>query len=183
MMSQARFNGIWGGINGAGRKVYEAVPHKEVWTSQHICTALARASAPMGLNVVQGCLDLLVRSGLVKQSREGFVREPVRKPAARKTLADLNQLLEEGAAVAPTPEPQKAAMIPPKTPAPTNIVDVIGSLSQQVAAMAVRHQQELATLAGLVADAAIDVQHELEKMDSDAKAWRQVQALLKGSTA
>ena len=198
MMSPSRFQQIWGGMNGAARKVYEEVPHTVPDDASQIAIALGRARTPMSLKVIQGCLEQLRAAGLVKQGKDGYIRVGVRKPA-KKTLADLKEVLQEttepaAELAAPyTPPPAPKPETPPMTtkPHPENLSDKIGTLAQQLQAMALRQQQamhdlaasqkeEMCALADLIADAALDVQEKFDKDEESMAKVRQLQALLKG---
>lgn len=179
MMSAKRFDQLMTSITVTARKVYDCVPMVEYWAPAAIHSELHRQGVGIAVSAVQGCLESLRQTGLIKETRAGFKRVPVREKLG---LADLKEALPAAPAPTSTPNPeQKAPPMTPVTHKPAkSVVDILSDLSQQVAATTLRHQQEMKALADLIADAAIDVQAELEKKDADLSKWHQMQALLKG---
>lgn len=177
MISAARLKELLGGMNTAAKKVYEDVPINETWAATTIC-AVSNKSRNVSYEVVRGCLDALVRAGLIRQTKDGFQREPVR-PAIKKVenLAGLRDALEET-----KPQEKEVPMHAPANKAAPKpcVVDIISDLAQQLAAMSLRHGQEIKTLADLVSDAAIDVQSALEENSEAVSKLKQLQAIFKG---
>lgn len=207
MMSHERFLQIKGGMTDQAMRVYDAVPWEEHWTAHQINGELVRLQVQMAPNAVAGCLDSLVRTGIVKENSHKFIRTKVRKPTVKKkTLEDLNELAKDlaaskilFAAMHPqekiiTTQPEEPLM---NAPARTTIItpatlglpvkakslpDMIGDLAQQMQAMAQRHREEMATLADLVADIAIDVQAAQEQHEKELGKFATLKAILKDMT-
>jgi hypothetical protein len=179
MISAARLKELLGGMNTAAKKVYDDVPINETWSATNIC-AVSNKSRNVSYEVVRGCLDALVRAGLIRQTKDGFQREPVR-PAVKKVenLAGLRVAIEETKPQekeVPMHTPANKALAAPKP----CVVDNISALAQQLAAMSLRHAQEVKDLAALFSDAAIDVQGALEENSEAVGKLKQLQAIFKG---
>lgn len=56
------------------KKVLDAAPYEEFWSSSQIATELYRQGKRLDKSIVEGCLRSLVRDGLLKESGEGFQR-------------------------------------------------------------------------------------------------------------
>jgi len=192
MMSAARFAQIMSGMNTPAKKVYDVVPMEEAWTAHAICNE-ANKTRNVSFEVVRGCLDVLAKAGLVAQDGEKFRREEVRRRPRKVGLADLKEVIQEAAAPQPKeaekaqPQEKETPVNKPTIQAPAapkeNVVDTLGHLAQRLAAMALRHQQEMRELADLVSDAAVEVQGQFEKNDADLANYHQLQVLLKGIRA
>lgn len=118
MMSQARFKQIMSGMNSAAQKVYDAVPCEDPINSNHITTLLRNQGVGLAPNIVLGCLNTLKNAGLVSETREGWLREKVRKPYVRKGLEDLDREIKDAVAKSLTvpPEAMGPRTTPPTTP-------------------------------------------------------------------
>ena len=167
MMSPARFSQLWGGITNAAQKVYESVPIESELTYTQIMGDLSRRGINTSYKIMSGCVDSLVRSGLVKENRSGFVRVGVR-PAKVASLQELSTIL---------PKEQKAINMPVTQPK-TDLIEDISKLAQHIAATTARHKQEMDTIVDMVNDMAIEVQAEFERNATDLGKMRQFKDLL-----
>ena len=71
-MTPARMNELIGRLTGISAKVLAAVPMQETWNSSDIIRELFRTGTRTELKVVDGCLDGLIRDGLVKEPERGY---------------------------------------------------------------------------------------------------------------
>lgn len=185
MMSNERFQQIVSGMTAQAMCIYNAVPKEEHWTAHQVTGELTRLNVQMSPAAVTGCLDSLVRCGIIKENNRKFIRTKVRKPTVKKkTLEDLNELAKDLAAtIAANPIPQETPMTTPTLhlpkPKEKSLTDIIGDLAQQIQAAAQRHREEMATLADLVADIAIDVQAREEHHAAETVKLTQLRSLLK----
>lgn len=82
MITKKKFDRLFSSLNGAARKVYEAVPIQEPWSLHRIMGEISRTSTAMEQAVAIACLDKMHRSGLIRQPIRGaYIREEVRQPA------------------------------------------------------------------------------------------------------
>lgn len=176
-MSDARYRQIRGGLSDIALRIYAVVPMQEFWDKAQVLRAMVKSGSHISPDVVAGCLDSLRRSGLIKENRDGFCRVPVKAPPV-KGLASLKLVTE-------TPPEEESTMgnIPTPKPAPVKIgsVETLGRLAQQLIVMAQRHRDEIEDLAHLLADAAIEIQGEMENNAAAAERFQQLQALMKGA--
>lgn len=184
-MSLARFNQLHSGLSSAAQKVYEVVPIAESWTSKRINVELQRCQINMNPQIVAGCLDTLLRTGLVVEPVRGeFRREKVREAAAKPDpmpapIIEQHQEETEVKNITPTVTPKAH----PK-PAP-NALDSLGELAQRAAQMAIiiaDLQVQVKKLADQIGDSAVELQTQIEAKDEQLKGLKQLQAVLKSLT-
>lgn len=163
MLSPTRYEERLRNLTPTARKVFEAVPISEPWSSTYIQSEMSRTgTGPGGAHVLMGCLNSLKQAGLVEEPERGqFIRARVR-PAPVKSD--------------PTPTTESPSMPTPKTPAPqpavpTSAIDLLAGIAKS-----------MRTLAGDVETAALAIEEGQSKADEDLQKLRQLQALLKGLT-
>jgi hypothetical protein len=163
MLNQSRFNQLYASQTAVAKKVYDAVPKADCWTPAQIVGELARLGRRSDTRLVTGCLVALVDAGLVSQPERGlFRREPVREIV----LTPKEPMTKE------TPSVPAA---PALAPAKLEPMDRLGELSTRAGQLA----ELLRTLATDIADAAVDMQHQIEANVADLAKLKQLQALLK----
>jgi hypothetical protein len=82
-MNNARIRALESGLNGAARKVLEAIPIAEAWNAAQIAAEIARVATPMERRIVDGCLKHIVESGLARAVKPGvFQRIAAKEEAA-----------------------------------------------------------------------------------------------------
>lgn len=178
-ISKSRFDAIFNAQSAIVKKVYEAVPIAESWTAKQIVAELLRKGLNHDSRTVTGCIDSLIRSGLVSELIKGeFRREAIKELATKSVSLAATEFLEDMAKKHPNPNKVHAVTEPVVTavagrkPSP---MDILGDLAARVAG--------LATLAKLlsddIGDAAIEIQQHIENSDSDTQKFRQLQSLLK----
>lgn len=202
MLSNERFVQITANMTVQALKVYGAVPRIDRWSTNQVLSELRRNDVMMAPDAVAGCLDSLVRAGIVRENSAGFQCVPVKKPAAKKKdLSDLKDALQEQkpqedtvtqiTATSLTFTPLPPGTLPSRADAVPDLSEILDKLAQDLQATARRHQEEMATLANLVADMAVDVQAERELHQADITQmcsqhekelgkFAQLKALLKG---
>lgn len=159
MLSPSRFHQLYACQTAVCKKVYDAVPKVDAWTPAQIVGELARLGRRSDTHLVTGCLATLVDAGLVYEPRRGqFLREPIRE-------------------IVLTP---KEAMTKEAPPVPAAAVhqgplDKLGALSTRAGQLA----ELLRTLATDIADAAVEMQAQIEANVADLAKLKQLQALLK----
>lgn len=173
-ISRAKFTAIYSGTTSIAKKVYEATPKQDMWTVAQISSEMKRSGTSVDHRVLSGCLDSLVRSGLVRQPRKGEYRRESIREIESTTHEPETVEQEESAPMPPKQTPQPAA----KTPNP---LDRLEELSQRLVGLA----EQLGQLAGDIADAAIDIQVQMDTKNESAAKLKQLQSLLKdiGATA
>lgn len=169
-MRESRFHSIFNGLSTIVKKVYESVPHQTPWDSNQIHNDLFRSgTSACDLRATRGCLDTLVRCGLVKESTQGmFIRIPVERPEPKAN----KPLPKQDAAQEPQTEHTNESETMSKTESP---IEKIGKLALQANAL-------LAMAKKLTADietVAIEVEEMFSTRDAETAKLRQLQALLK----
>jgi hypothetical protein len=87
-------------LTEAARKVYEATPINEVWTTSQIGHELARMGRRADIRHIAGCLDSLKKDGLVKEPQpDHWQRIP-----GRPVLTSIGRIVEESPAQVLAPE-------------------------------------------------------------------------------
>ncbi len=154
-MSAAKFQGEYNGLTSVAKKVYEAVPNLEEWGSARILIELKRVGVPMDAKQINGCLDALVRAGLVREPKPGmFIRQHVKDAPPRPVL------VKSGPVEAPTgtgdPMPEEAP------------IDKLSGLSSK-----------LREIADAIDNAAIEIADRISSESEETNKLKQLQKLLK----
>lgn len=153
-MSAAKFQGEYNGLTAVAKKVYDAVPAMEEWGSARIQVELKRVGVAMDARQVNGCLDSLVRSGLVREPKPGmFIRQYVKDAPMRPVLVKSGPV-EKTTAEEPMPEE-----------AP---IDKLSGLSSK-----------LREIADAIDTAAIEIADRISSESEETAKLRQLQRLLK----
>lgn len=166
-MSQTRFDAIFSGQTSIAKKVYEAVPIAESWTTRKIMAEMQRLGISQDQRTVAGCLENLRKSGLVNELMKGEFRREGIKEIGIKAV----EQKEKEPAVVTIAKPPIAIL----TTAPLSPMDILGALAVRAANLAGMASE----LASDISDAAIDVQQHIENNDADTKKLKQLQSILK----
>lgn len=70
-MNNRKYLKLLGNLTSTARKVFDAVPKQDIWNSQQVFAELKREGVRLDYAMVEGCLNSLVRDGLVRESRRG----------------------------------------------------------------------------------------------------------------
>lgn len=109
-MKKTRYDALVNSLTGIARKVFNAVPAREHWTSKEIYAELRRnGHTTADLRIIQGCLDSLVDTGLVREFGNGeFCRITPKENSA--AVDDTSDALDQDPIEHPSesPEPQTA---------------------------------------------------------------------------
>ena len=174
-MNKSRFDSIYEGLSTVAKKVYEAVPINDGWTPREIQLELSRTGAGVtrDIHVFKGCIESLVRSGIVSESRDGKLRRvKVAKPDVdeRPPIESFQRQIQE------TPmakQDTKPLTIVPKKLTP---IERLAGLSARCSKL----MEELRALASDIETAAIEIDEQTAAAEEGAKKLAQLQALLKG---
>ena len=165
-MNNVRLAEIERSITGVAKKVLAAVPAASTWTLREIHSELSRSGTNVERRVMDGCVNSLKESGLV------------REPEAGKFIRVLPKVKDE-----PSAAPQLASM-----PAISGRVDVTGAQhrSQEPldelaeCAAAVRDLAKVAiALASRIEEVAVGVEERTLAIREESAKLRQLQELLK----
>lgn len=165
-MTPARNKAALQGQSGIATKVYDATPIQEAWTSSRICGQIAKSSNA-DLNIVRGCLNTLIDSGLVREPQpDHFQRVPVREEARKEPATQDRPTLTLAHAH------DHASASPP-----ASSIDVLAAIAQQLRDMC----KQLAAVASELESAALSIEEKASASENDPELvkLRQLQALLK----
>lgn len=155
------------------KKVFDATPAAECWTSNRIVEEMKRLGSGSGdLRIVLGCMNTLIDAGLVIEPEKGrFKRAMVRQKVLKPAMA-----FPDG----PTPtlvptdiEPKEPPPMQPTKPV-VQLVEKLGPIDR-LSLFAKR----LRDLANDMETAALDLTEQSEKNEIETAKMRQLQALLK----
>lgn len=153
------------GQTGIAKKVYECVPLQEAWQAFQIMQALKNMTGSLAdVRVVQGCLNSLVDSGLIRQTGRQFyqrIQVEEKQKAPEPKMPAIQQKTEKPVLVPAT----KAA----------GPMEILGELSVEIVGMA----EHLKNLARRVEDAALAIEQERENNSENLEKLRQLQSILK----
>lgn len=195
-MNGSRFRAIWNNMNPALQKVYSGVPESNIVSHSAIHAELARKGLGRDLHNTQGCLNSLVKLGVIAEPERGyFTRVEIRgaKTPVPDTWDDVKQenddmpqtaMAQALTAAQDTPDTPAALMLvpamPPKGPTPVTVkgtdvpvTDPIDRLTKITAA--------LRALADDIETTALDFAEQLNSIEEKTKKLEQLRALLKGA--
>lgn len=165
MISQTRFKQMFNVLNAPVKKVYEAVPVSEAWTSTQIIGEISRLGYSMrDSKAIIGCLDTLKRQGLIQEPERGsFVRVEV------KETTTFDKFIEE------TKE-KTMATSKPVTQIKQSNLDRLISLSEKANGLAT----QMKSMATELENVALEIEAEIQENSTSAQKLKQLQELLKG---
>ena len=160
-MTPAKFDIAMQSQTGIAKKIYECVPIQQAWQTFQISHALKNMTGSQAdVRVVQGCLNDLVESGLVRETQGRYYQrvkvEEKQKPKELKM---------------PAPKEAKPAV----EAAPSGPIEVLGALSAEIVGMA----EHMKKLARRVEDAALAIEQARESDSESTEKLRQLASLLK----
>jgi len=165
MISQTRFKQMFNVLNAPVKKVYEAVPVSEAWTSTQIIAEISRLGYSMrDSKAIIGCLDTLKRQGLIQEPERGsFIRIEV------KETTTFDKFIEE------TKE-KTMATSKPVTQIKQSNLDRLISLSEKANGLAA----QMKAMATELENVALEIEAEIQENSTSAQKLKQLQELLKG---
>jgi hypothetical protein len=165
MISQTRFKQVHNTLNAPVKKVYEAVPASEAWTSTQIIAEISRLGYSMrDSKAIIGCLDTLKRQGLIQEPERGsFIRIEV------KETTTFDKFIEE------TKE-KTMATSKPVTQIKQSNLDRLISLSEKANGLAA----QMKAMATELENVALEIEAEIQENSTSAQKLKQLQELLKG---
>lgn len=171
-MNEAKFKALHGGLSAQAKRVYEAVPIKDQWNTAQIIIETRRLHPSMReQRTILGCLDTLVRSGLVVEPERGyFRREFCGKPRQEKPPP-----------VPATPVTQEAP-VQDKKPAHRVTVDQASPMEKisHLQSMVGKIMADVKLLSDAIETVAIEVEMQFSERDAESQKLKQLQSLLKG---
>lgn len=165
MISKTRFKQMFNTLNAPVKKVYEAVPVSEAWTSTQIIAEISRLGYSMrDSKAIIGCLDTLKRQGLIQEPERGsFIRIEV------KETTTFDKFIEE------TKE-KTMATSKPVTQIKQSNLDRLISLSEKANGLAA----QMKAMATELENVALEIEAEIQENSTSAQKLKQLQELLKG---
>lgn len=166
MISQTRFKQMFNVLNAPVKKVYEAVPVSEAWTSTQIIGEISRLGYSMrDSKAIIGCLDTLKRQGLIQEPERGcFIRVEV-----KETVTTFDKFIEE------TKE-KTMATSKPVTQIKQSNLDRLINLSEKANGLAA----QMKAVATELENVALEIEAEIQENSTSAQKLKQLQELLKG---
>ena len=166
MISQTRFKQMFNVLNAPVKKVYEAVPVSEAWTSTQIIGEISRLGYSMrDSKAIIGCLDTLKRQGLIQEPERGcFIRVEV-----KETATTFDKFIEE------TKE-KTMATSKPVTQIKQSNLDRLINLSEKANGLAA----QMKAVATELENVALEIEAEIQENSTSAQKLKQLQELLKG---
>ena len=166
MISQTRFKQMFNVLNAPVKKVYEAVPVSEAWTSTQIIGEISRLGYSMrDSKAIIGCLDTLKRQGLIQEPERGcFIRVEV-----KETVTTFDKFIEE------TKE-KTMATSKPVTQIKQSNLDRLINLSEKANGLAA----QMKAMATELENVALEIEAEIQENSTSAQKLKQLQELLKG---
>lgn len=166
MISQTRFKQMFNVLNAPVKKVYEAVPVSEAWTTTQIIAEISRLGYSMrDSKAIIGCLDTLKRQGLIQEPERGtFIRIEV-----KETVTTFDKFIEEA-------KEKTMATSKPVTQIKQSNLDRLISLSEKASGLAA----QMKSMAAELENVALEIEAEIQENSTSAQKLKQLQELLKG---
>lgn len=156
-MNQQKLERVEQGINGIAKKVLECCPFQEPWTKEEIAREMRRIGSNAQINVIQGCLDTLRGTGLIKEPERGKFIRVAAKP---KEESKPPLVLIKGE---PMPaEKEKTVQI---------VVDPLSRMAELA--------EQARAIAKDIEAVALDMEMRMERVEKETEKLRQLQSLLK----
>lgn len=171
-MNNARFQSILKNLTNVARKVFDAIPISEAWTTQQVRSELIRSGVAVTreYSVIEGCINNLVSSGIVIENPRGyFKRVAVNEPDNQKRQI-VPKPIQQPKTVS---EPEQMSTEEKK---PFSVLDRLAGLANRASTLAI----SMKALASEIETAAIEAEQEMEKHAEGRKKLEQLQSLLKG---
>ncbi len=166
MLSEARRKRMLDAQTSTAQKVYGIVPHEDVWTQQQCASELVRIGAAIDFKILLGCLDTLVRAGLIREVGRGrFVREQVRKRAPEVVKPIIVE--NEGEIILKT----EVKKLPP-----IEAIDQLANIAAQIKLAG----NSLLALSRQLDDVALEIEAKATKGGEDIQQLRLLRETLKG---
>lgn len=162
-MNRTRYEAIEASQSAIARKVLSVVPIQEHWSAKQIYSELHRLThATVDRRVVDGCLRMLVDSGLVREHpRDSYIREMPKEDQPKLKLVK-----EEPTSTEIMTEPKPAQV---RAPAPPNPLDRLASATKK-----------LRDAISEIEDAALEATQAIEAANAQTTQLHQLKQLLKG---
>jgi len=168
VISKTRFKQLHNTLNAPVKKVYDAVPLADVWTTTQIIGEISRLGYSMrDPKAIIGCLDTLKRQGLITEPTRGsFVRVEVKETSTLETKQK------------PIEETREAIMAisKPVTQIKQSNLDRLLILSDRANALA----NQVKSLATELESVSLEIEAEIQENLHSAQKLKQLQDLLKG---
>ena len=150
---------------GIARKVYEAVPINEQWPTKQIVAELHRQGLVRDFSIVEGCLNSLKESGLIKEMSRGYFQRARPKVEAEKEAPTMSKPLNPVLSPADVP-------LSTKQTDPVNRLADIGTKLRELSKM-------FLGLADDIDNAALALDEKAAGNDEELAKLRQLKGLLK----
>lgn len=169
-MNELKLRKIEEGLSGIAKKVLDATPISEAWTRAKICQEMARLGHKPDARVVDGCLESLKSSGLVKEPIVGnWIRVTAKpKPDIEVEILRASDIWEQRMAQAKKQDAKQESK-------PMDPLEQIGHIAKALRSMA----EKATSLATEIEEVGLEAEARLAKVNEDTDKLRQLQALLK----
>jgi hypothetical protein len=158
-MTAARIRILENQQSGVAKKVYSAVPINEIWPIKQIAFELQRQGIVRDLSIVEGCLNSLKDTGLIKEASPGCFQRV--KPRAEPKPA------KKESAMATTPAAPSSQPVDP--------VDKLAAIATKMRGLS----QMFLELADDIDEAALALDEKASGNDEELAKLRQLKGLLK----
>ena len=167
-MNNTKLLAVEAAQSGIAKKVLSAVPIAEAWTIRQIVSEIARCGSSPDFRIVDGCINSLRDSGLVKEPRHGYFQ--------RVPLKEGKQDMD---GVSPPTEKSKADMVRSPAPAQSKLesaepLDRMARAASTLRSMAA----QCSSLAVEVEEAALAAEEKVAKARAENDKLRQLRELL-----
>ncbi len=150
-------------LNGLAKKVFDCVPIAERWTCAQIVGEMKRKGANVDFAIVQGALNGIVNSGLVRCQEEKYWQVPVKTKEKAPPMPE---------------KPQEANVVELVQASKKDTLSELAKIGREMRVAAER----IIALSKEIDDAAIAAEQRIAEANNAADKLKQLQSLLKGLT-
>jgi hypothetical protein len=157
-ITEKKFRQGYEGQTQIAKKVFECIPMTTSWSMSQICSEMNRKGQGSDIRIIQGCVNTLVGSGLVKEIPKGmFKRLSVRTQE--------KNVHETQGSIQIINEPKEIIVTEKNNKDPLEMLSLISSSARK--------------LADDLDDAALVIASQIKDIESQTSKLKQLQALLK----
>ncbi len=164
MLTTDQFQRSFKGQSSIAKKVYDATPISEQWTSAQICKELMRKGHNIERKTIDGCLQAMKSDGLIQEPERGVFKR-VRVKSKTEQEADHVEYF------APPPKKESTMQKEPQKP---DSVATLGELADRARSLS----GDLKTLADDIEKSAIEFEAEHSESAEEIQKLRQLKDII-----
>lgn len=157
-LSATRMRILLGQQTSIAQKVFAAVPINDLWSSKQIVGELTRSGTVRDFTVIEGCLNSLKKTGLIRELKPGYFQQnKTKEPKPVEPVTPVSDYFPKETMAAPTPSNQD-------TKSPADILGDFAASLRNFTKMANDMADELEELAMTIEEKVEGNSEEMKKL-------------------